>query len=130
MHLKPEHPVSQLTKVLRREVDNEKDIRSGARGGWDRFSWNDVRFMNYKDRELYLGFPAKVGFLDKQGKWKRSGWHQNVNRSKMNGDLVVSEGLSCLATKTKEEVQREDRKRLELALQGKTNEIFNKPSKT
>jgi hypothetical protein len=30
--------------------------------------------MSYKDREQYLGFSEKLGYLDKGGKWRKKDW--------------------------------------------------------
>ena len=49
-------------------------VRGGNRGGWDQFKWDDVRLMSYKDREQYLGFSEKLGYLDKGGKWRKKDW--------------------------------------------------------
>ena len=129
MHLKPEHPSSQLTKLLRREKDDTSKLRAGTRGGWDRFNWNDVRFMSFKDRECYLGYSSKLGFLDKGGKWKKSDWLSRVNRVKDGKGSIMSEGFSALSIRTKQDAQREDRRRMKLALEGKTEEIFSASSK-
>jgi hypothetical protein len=129
MHLKPEHPSSQLTKLLQREKDDTSKLRAGTRGGWDRFNWNDVRHMTFKDRNCYLGYSTKIGFLDKGGKWKKSGWVNRIKRSKDGTGMVMSEGLSALSIRTKEDAQREDRRRMKLALEGKTDEIFSANSK-
>ena len=53
-------------------------IREGVRGGKDLFKWDDVRLMTYKERECYLGASAKLGFLDKGGKWRKKDWWQSV----------------------------------------------------
>lgn len=129
MHLKPEHPSSQLTKLLRREKDDTTKLRAGTRGGWDRFNWNDVRHMSFKDRECYLGYSSKIGFLDKGGKWRRNAWVNRINRVRSNNGTVMSEGLSALSMRTKEDAQREDRRRMKLALEGKTEEIFSASSR-
>ena len=50
------------------------EIRDGNRGGRDLFSWEDVRLVSYKDREMYLGHTSKLGFLDKGGKWRKRDW--------------------------------------------------------
>lgn len=31
--------------------------------------------MPYRDREMYLGNSAKIGVLDKGGKWRRKDWY-------------------------------------------------------
>ena len=30
--------------------------------------------MAYRDREMYLGYTTKLGFLDKGGKWRKRNW--------------------------------------------------------
>jgi hypothetical protein len=50
------------------------EIREGNRGGRDLFSWEDIRLVSYKDREMYLGHTSKLGFLDKGGKWRKRDW--------------------------------------------------------
>jgi hypothetical protein len=35
--------------------------------------------MSYKDREQYLGFSEKLGYLDKGGKWRKKDWWGNTN---------------------------------------------------
>ena len=50
-------------------------IRGGNRGGQDRFKWDDVKLMSYKDRECYLGASQTLGYLDKGGKWRRRDWY-------------------------------------------------------
>jgi hypothetical protein len=37
------------------------------KGGTPDFDWNGVRNMSYKDRECYLGYTSKIGYLDKGG---------------------------------------------------------------
>jgi hypothetical protein len=51
------------------------EIRPGVRGGRDQFNWNDLKTMDYKNREQYLGFSAKIGYLDKGGKWRNKDWY-------------------------------------------------------
>lgn len=48
--------------------------RGGTRGGRDQFQWDDVQQMSYKDREQYLGFSTKIGYLDKGGQWRKKDW--------------------------------------------------------
>lgn len=47
---------------------------SKMKGGTKDFNWDDVRYMSYKDRESYLGYTVKIGFLDKGGRWKKRDW--------------------------------------------------------
>lgn len=68
----------------------DDNIRPGNRGGRDQFKWDDVRMMNNKDRESYLGVSQSIGFLDKGGKWRKRDWWQSfkpdnkINRKKIN----------------------------------------------
>ena len=52
----------------------EENVRPGHRGGRDQFKWDNVRLMNNKERESYLGASQSIGFLDKGGKWRRRDW--------------------------------------------------------
>jgi len=56
------------------------------KGGTEDFNWNDVRHMSYKDRESYLGYTVKIGFLDKGGKWRRRDWWKAKRGG--NGDVL------------------------------------------
>ena len=85
MHLKPKAPVSNLTKLLRRDRDNVNAARGGVRGGKDKFNWEEIRNLDYKERECYLGYTTKIGFLDKGGKWRKADWYKNVDRYKKIG---------------------------------------------
>lgn len=49
-------------------------IREGNRGGQGLFDLESIRYMSYKDRESYLGYSTKIGFLDKGGKWRKKDW--------------------------------------------------------
>ena len=33
--------------------------------------------MSYKDREQYLGFSEKLGYLDKGGQWRKKDWYNS-----------------------------------------------------
>ena len=81
MHLKPDMPVSMLTKLLRKEKDYEREYRGGARGGKNLFKWDDLKEMNYKERECYLGHSTKIGYLDKGGVWKQGEWYTNLSEA-------------------------------------------------
>jgi len=35
--------------------------------------------MPYRDREMYLGNSAKIGVLDKGGKWRKKDWYLKKN---------------------------------------------------
>ena len=82
------------------------EIRGGVRGGKDQFKWEDLKTMNYKDREQYLGFSTKIGFLDKGGKWRRKDWY--VNKNDGNGEDEVQQEIR--------RVQEADQKRMRVAL--------------
>ena len=64
---------------------SSKTIRGGNRGGKDQFKWEDVRRMSYRDRECYLGYTTKLGFLDKGGKWRAKNWWIKDTKIKDNG---------------------------------------------
>ena len=60
--------------------------------------------MSYKDREQYLGFSDKLGYLDKGGKWRRKDWwHQK--KDKNEGKDEVSEMLRLEKLQAKREDQ-------------------------
>lgn len=40
--------------------------------------------MSYKDREQYLGYSTKIGYLDKGGKWRKKDWWTHSNQDKKN----------------------------------------------
>ena len=65
------------------EKENKKfyvPIRGGNRGGWDRFKWENVMYLPYKERELYLVNSAMIGFLDKGGKWRKKNWYLKTEK--------------------------------------------------
>ena len=63
---------------LGKSNENPKEpVKASMKGGTADFNWEDVRYMNYKDRECYLGYTVKIGFLDKGGKWKKKDWWTN-----------------------------------------------------
>jgi len=33
--------------------------------------------MTYKERESYLGYSTKIGYLDKGGKWRKKNWYMD-----------------------------------------------------
>lgn len=76
MHLKPKLPVSEITKLMRKERDSEGVIKGGTRGGRDQFQWESLRSMGLKERESYLGISSKIGYLDKGGKWRKGDWYK------------------------------------------------------
>ena len=57
----------------------ESNVRPGNRGGRSYFKWDDVRLMDNKNRESYLGVSQCIGFLDKGGKWRKRDWWQTFN---------------------------------------------------
>ncbi len=71
---------------------SSKAIRGGTRGGKDQFKWDEVRRMSYRDREMYLGYTTKLGFLDKGGKWRKKNWWINDKQAKQgDGDGLAQE---------------------------------------
>ena len=78
-------------------------VRGGNRGGQDQFKWDDVRLMSYKDREQYLGFSEKLGYLDKGGKWRKKDWWTEGD-DEGNGKPDKNEILR----REREQVKRED----------------------
>lgn len=88
----------------------EENIRPGNRGGRDQFNWNDVRLMNNKDRESYLGVTQSIGFLDKGGKWRKRDWWQSSEHTKK----LDLEGLKA----EREKIKKEEEKMLRESLGG------------
>ena len=91
------------------EKENKKiwvPIRGGNRGGWSLFDWEKVREMPYRDREMYLGNSAKIGILDKGGKWRRKDWYMNKDDLSKGGKL---DGM-------RSEAMRKDMERMNAAL--------------
>ena len=76
------------------------------KGGTKDFDWDIVRQMTYKDRECFLGYTTKIGYLDKGAKWKQSDWWtktDNINQSDV--------------TKSELELEKEkDKRRMRIAL--------------
>ena len=61
--------------------------------------------MPYRDREMYLGNSAKLGILDKGGKWRKKDWY--LKRNHLEGDeLELQRG----------EAMRRDQERFNAAL--------------
>jgi len=58
----------------------EENVRPGNRGGRSLFNWNDIRLLNNKERESYLGVTQSIGFLDKGGKWRKRDWWQSKDK--------------------------------------------------
>ena len=80
------------------EKENRKiwvPIRGGNRGGWSLFEWEKVREMPYRDRQMYLGNSAKIGVLDKGGKWRKKDWylHKNYLESGQALDSQMTEAM-------------------------------------
>ena len=61
--------------------------------------------MPYRDREMYLGNSAKIGVLDKGGKWRKKDWY--LKRNHLEGEeLELRRG----------EAMRKDQERMNAAL--------------
>ena len=105
MHLKPQMPSSLLTKVLRREKDHERNYQGGSRCVTESFNWETVKDISYKNRDCYLGYTAKIGYLDKAGKWKKNDWYKSVNRPEGSVDQ-----------KRKEEIKKQEQEAMDVAL--------------
>ena len=54
--------------------EDKPPVKATMKGGTTDFNWEEVRAMNYKDRECYLGYTTKLGYLDKGGIWKTKDW--------------------------------------------------------
>ena len=81
-------------------------VRGGNRGGWDQFKWDDVRLMSYKDREQYLGFSEKLGYLDKGGKWRKKDWWGDDDANGAAGDAEARRKEIEMAKKEDEALMR------------------------
>ena len=57
------YPESLITKFQMAEKPNTAP--PVMKGGTKDFNWQAVKNMNYRDREVYLGYTVKVGFLEK-----------------------------------------------------------------
>jgi len=91
------------------EKENRKiwvPIRGGNRGGWSLFEWEKVRERPYRDREMYLGNSAKIGVLDKGGKWRKKDWYLHKNH--LDSGETLSHQMS--------EAMRRDQMRMNAAL--------------
>ena len=64
----------------------EENVRAGNRGGRSLFNWNDIRVLNNKERESYLGVTQSIGFLDKGGKWRKRDWWQDKKKQNLEID--------------------------------------------
>ena len=84
------------------------EIRPGVRGGRDQFKWDDLKNMKYQDREQYLGFSAKIGYLDKGGKWKKKDWYIKNKSGDPANDKELQEEIR--------RVQEEDNRRMRIRL--------------
>lgn len=61
--------------------------------------------MPYRDREMYLGNSAKLGVLDKGGKWRKKDWY--LKRNHLEGDELELK---------RNEAMRRDQERFNAAL--------------
>lgn len=96
----------------------DENVRPGNRGGRDQFKWDDVRMMNNKDRESYLGVSQSIGFLDKGGKWrKRDWWHNFKPDTRVNQKKLQEE---------RDKIKKEEEQMLMDALYGSNNPALNK----
>jgi hypothetical protein len=89
----------------------EENVRPGNRGGRNLFNWNDIRLMNNKDRESYLGVTQSIGFLDKGGKWRKRDWWLN-HQTDPNLDIDELE-------QEKEMIRREEDRLIREKINGK-----------
>lgn len=87
----------------------DDNVRPGNRGGRDLFKWDDIRMMNNKERESYLGVSQSIGFLDKGGKWRKRDWWQNYQPEKAKEKDILSE---------KARIQMEEKQMLKDAIYG------------
>ena len=55
-------------------------IRGGTRGGKDLFKQDEIRLLPYKERECYLDSTVAIGFLDKEGRWRKKDWWINMDQ--------------------------------------------------
>ena len=133
MHLKPQMPSSLLTKLMRTEKDHERNYKGGTRGGKDTFNWESIKDVSYKNRESYLGYTAKIGCLNKAGKWERNDWYKSVDRPTAKLDQEKRREI-----KRKEEeimdiklgLKKETGEDVEIKrISGKQIEVFNKKIK-
>jgi len=62
--------------------------------------------MPYRDREMYLGNSAKIGVLDKGGKWRKKDWYLHKNH--LDSGETLSHQMS--------EAMRRDQMRMNAAL--------------
>ena len=96
----------------------EENVRPGNRGGRSLFNWNDIRLMNNKDRESYLGVTQSIGFLDKGGKWRKRDWWLNY---KLNDHLNNQE-----ISNERERIRKDEEKVLREKISGKTEKQVTK----
>jgi hypothetical protein len=61
--------------------------------------------MPYRDREMYLGNSAKIGVLDKGGKWRKKDWY--LKREHLEGSELDA---------LRSEAMRKDQERMNTAL--------------
>lgn len=87
----------------------DDNVRPGNRGGRDQFKWDDIRMMNNKERESYLGVSQSIGFLDKGGKWRKRDWWQNYQPERAKDKDIQAE---------KTRIQMEEKQMLKDAIYG------------
>ena len=97
----------------------EDNVRPGNRGGKNLFNWNDVRLLNNKDRESYLGVTQSLGFLDKGGKWRKRDWWQNYDPT-MPGAKNLIEANKIKSER--EQIKKDEQKMLREAILGQNPE--------
>lgn len=61
------------------------------KGGTKDFNWQGVKNMSYRDRESYLGYTVKIGYLEKGAKWNKSDWW--VEGKGNSGPLTAEEEI-------------------------------------
>lgn len=86
----------------------KQNIRGGNRGGRDQFKWEEVRSMNYRERENYVGVTEKLGYLDKGGRWKKRDWFYKPKEEESFDPEVIKEEIR--------QKQEEDERRLAIKL--------------
>jgi hypothetical protein len=85
----------------------EENVRPGNRGGRDQFKWDNIRLLNNKDRESYLGVTQSIGFLDKGGKWRRRDWWLTHDLEGLNKDSDERKREIDIIKKEEERILRE-----------------------
>lgn len=102
----------------------EENIRNGNRGGRNLFNWNDVRLMNNRDRESYLGASQIIGYLDKGGKWCKSDWWINYKNTNNLSNCIKNKDTLLDEQK---EIRKQEKEKLYEAIYGKKkkNNVIN-----